>query len=61
LGGLPRYLTEMRQVPSIDFDPYAIDELKIGLSTVMPSFREWIETKRIQEFQEALGKLSSVD
>jgi len=51
----------MRQVPSIDFDPYAIDELKIGLSTVMPSFREWIETKRIQEFQEALGKLSSVD
>jgi hypothetical protein len=57
LGGLPSYLAEMKQAPIIEFDPYNIDELRIGLSTCMPSFREWIETKRTQEFQDALGKI----
>lgn len=57
LGGLPSYLVEMRQSPIIEFDPYNIDELRIGLSPCMPGFREWIETKRKQEFQDALEKI----
>jgi len=41
----------------LEFDPYNLDELKIGLSGVMPSFREWIETRRKQKFLDALGKV----
>lgn len=57
LGGLPSYLTNLKQIPAIEFDPYNLDELKNGLSSIMPSFREWIETKRRQAFNESLGKL----
>ena len=57
LGGLPGYLAELKQVPVIEFDPYNLDELRVGLSSVMPGFREWIETKRRQEFFEALRRL----
>ena len=57
LGGLPSYITELKQVPIIEFDPYNLDELRMGLSTLMPKFREWIETKRRQEFFETLGKI----
>jgi len=57
LGGLPSYLASMKQVPIIEFDPYNLDELKTGLSTIMLGFREWIETKRRQEFFDALGRI----
>lgn len=57
LGGLPSYLTNLKQAPIIEFDPYNLDELRAGLSTIMPGFREWIETKRRQEFFDALGKI----
>jgi len=57
LGGLPSYLTKLKQVPVIEFDPYNLDEVKTGLSSIMPAFREWIETKRRQEFFETLGKI----
>jgi len=57
LGGLPSYLTKLKQIPAIEFEPYNLDELKLGLSTIMPGFREWIETKRRQEFFETLGKI----
>jgi len=57
LGGLPSYLTNLKQAPIIEFDPYNLDELRTGLSTIMSGFREWIETKRRQEFFDALGKI----
>ena len=57
LGGLPRYLENQKHTPIIEFDPYNLDELRTGLSTLMPGFREWIETKRKQEFRETLGKI----
>lgn len=57
LGGLPSYLANLKQTPIIEFDPYNLDELRTGLSTLMPGFREWIETKRRQEFFDALGKI----
>jgi len=50
LGGLPSYLAELKQTPLIEFDPYNLDELRVGLSTKMPGFRDRIETKRRQEF-----------
>ncbi len=56
LGGLPSYLAEIEQVPLIEFDPYNLDELKIGLSARIPGFRDWVETKRSQEFFDALKK-----
>jgi hypothetical protein len=57
LGGLPSYLAKLKQVPVIEFNPYNLDEVKIGFSSIMPAFREWIETKRRQEFFETLGKI----
>jgi len=57
LGGLPSYLVKYQNVPLIEFDPYNLDELRAKLATIMPSFREWIEAKRHQEFFEALGRL----
>lgn len=57
LRGLPSYLLNLKQVPAVEFDPYNLDELKIGLSSIMPDFREWIENKRKQGFKESLGRL----
>jgi len=57
LGGLPSYLTNLEQAPIIEFDPYNLDELRTGFSTIMPGFREWIETKRRQKFFDALGRI----
>lgn len=57
LGGLPSYLARLGQTPVIEFDPYGPDELKLGLSALIPGFREWIETKRRQEFLDGLGRI----
>lgn len=57
LGGLPLYLANLEAVPIIEFDPYNLDELRIVLSTLMPEFREWIETKRRQKSFDALGRV----
>jgi len=57
LGGLPSYLANLKQTPIIKFDPNNLDKLRTGLSSLMPGFREWIETKRRQEFFDALGKI----
>jgi hypothetical protein len=57
INGLPSYLSEFEQVPLIDFDAYNLDELRFGLSAIMPGFRDWIENKRRQEFFTALGKI----
>jgi len=56
LGGLSSYLASMKQVPIIEFNPYNLDELRTWFSIIMPGFREWIETKRRQEFFDALGR-----
>jgi len=53
LGGLPSYLRGV-SYPIIEFDPSALDQLDASLSSVMPEFRNWIETKRRQEFFEAI-------
>lgn len=58
LGGLPSYLSKQNKVPPVEFDPYNLDELKIALSNIMPDFRDWIETKRKQAFNEKLGELA---
>ena len=57
LGGLPSYLTGLKQIAVIEFDPYNLDEVKLRLSSLMPAFREWIETKQRREFFEILGKI----
>lgn len=57
LGGLPSYLTRYGNAPMIEFNPYKLNELQAKLATIMPGFREWIETKRRQEFFEALKRL----
>lgn len=57
LGGLPSYLITYDQALSVEFDPYSLDEVRTGLSTVMPGFREWIETGRKQIFFESLKKV----
>jgi len=57
LGGLPGYLSGLKQIPVIEFDPYNSNELKRVLSSIMPSFREWIETKRSQEFWDSLSRI----
>lgn len=54
LAGLPYYLAKYEQAPLIEFDPYNLDRLKARLSTIMPGFRDWIETKRRGEFFGAL-------
>lgn len=56
LGGLPSYLDEIEQAPLIEFDPYNLDELKTGLSTEMPGFRDGIENKRRKKSSDALKK-----
>lgn len=58
LGGLPSYLETQKQIPNIEYSPYNLEELRIGLSTAMPGFREWIESKRKQEFFNDLGKIA---
>lgn len=58
LGGLPSYLSISKEAPIIEFDPYNLDQLKTGLSSLMPGFREWIETKRRQEFLNGLTKIA---
>jgi len=60
LGGLPSYLSKAELAPTIEFDPYNLDELRKALSAVMPGFREWIENKRKREFFEALGKVAGL-
>ncbi len=57
LGGLPSYLSKVERVPTIEFDPYNLGELRARLSAIMPGFREWIETNRREEFFNALGKI----
>ena len=57
LGGLPSYLASYKQALSVEFDPYNLEEVRTGLSTIMPGFREWIETRRKQNFFDSLGKI----
>jgi len=49
-SSLPGYLAKSERVPIIEFDPYNLEELRNKLSAVMPKFREWIESKKRQEY-----------
>lgn len=57
LGGLPSYLSTNNKAPSIEFDQYNLNDLKLQLSSIMPSFREWVTTKRGQQFNNDLKDL----
>lgn len=57
LSGLLSYLTKLGQIPVMEFDPHNLDELRRRISGIMPGFREWIETKRRQEFFDSLGRI----
>ena len=57
LGGLPSYLAEQKYPPVIEFDPYNLDELRPGLSAIIPGIREWIKNKRRQEFLDGLKRV----
>ncbi len=54
LTGLPSYLATYNKTPMLEFDPYGLHDLRVKLSALMPSFRDWIETKRRQQFNENL-------
>lgn len=58
LGGLPSYLADYEKTPLLEFNAYNLDEIKTGLSATMPSFREWIDTKRRQQFFKVLGRIA---
>ena len=57
LGGLPSYLVTYQQTLSMEFDPYNLDEARPNLSTIMPAFREWVDTGRKQNFLDSLQKV----
>jgi len=57
LAGLPSYLAELKLAPVIEFDEYDMEKLRRDLSTVMPGFRGWTETRRKQEFWNSLRNL----
>ena len=60
LGGLPSYLAELDRLPLIEFDPYNLNEIPSLLAAVMPSFRDWIASKRRREFFAVLRDLLAV-
>lgn len=39
---------------SVDFNPFDLEELRAKLGRVMPAFREWIVTKRWQDFMDVV-------
>jgi hypothetical protein len=58
LGGLPSYLADTKPIPLLEFDTYNLPELTPKLSAIMPSFREWLETKRRKEYFNILAKVA---
>lgn len=57
LGGLPSYLAELDRLPLIEFDSYNLNEVPSLLAAIMPGFRDWITSKRRQEFFAVLRDL----
>lgn len=57
LGGLPSYLTTDQQTLNLEFDQYNLDEVRHNIATIMPAFRDWVDTGRKQNFLESLQKV----
>jgi len=60
LEGLPGYLIEEEECFTLEFDPLNPEELKPKLDVIMPSFREWIASKRRAEFMNAVITAASI-
>jgi hypothetical protein len=50
VGGLPGYLADKGRQPVLSFNPLDLSSLQPHIDAVMPSFREWISSKKSQEF-----------
>lgn len=55
VGGLPAYLADKGRVPTLDFNILDLDSVGHHIDGIMPSLREWISSKRSQEFWNAIG------
>lgn len=49
--------TALRGYETIPFDPSNLQELKQQLDNLMPSFREWVKTKKREEFIKKVKKI----
>lgn len=58
LGGLPSYLSRPADVPVLSFDRSHPEALQAVFSGAMPSFRDWIATKKRDVFLRTLGKIA---
>lgn len=56
VGGLPGYLADKGKVPTVSFNILNLDNLRHRIDGIMPSFREWISTKKSQDFWNAVAK-----
>lgn len=54
LGGLPSEFQDF----TLNFNVFDMQDLKRRIGSVMPGFRDWIATKRNQEFLSNLGKVA---
>ncbi len=60
LEGLPGYLVDQKKIPSITFNPLDLGAFQQKLDTVLPSFREWIASKKSDEFWNTLTKAALI-
>ena len=56
LGGLPGYLVDKEKCPILHFNQFDLDSFRRRLDTSIQPFREWVSTKRSQEFWNTIGK-----
>jgi hypothetical protein len=60
LEGLPEYLIKEKEALTLEFDPLNPEELKPKLDVIMPTLREWIASKRREEFANAVIRAASI-
>lgn len=60
IEGLPSYLIEEEQTLAIEFDSLNLGHLRTKLQAIMPSFREWIASRRRAQFINTLVSIASI-